>query len=685
MRHWGIKRRVMILALVPATLIAAMLAFSFIQSGIRDLDLSLRERGQAIARQLAPASEYGVFSGNREILQALAQSTMREADVKAVVVADSRGKVLAVSGRPGIPVAAMSGAEGAPQVIASGGSSLAFTAPIYQSEINVDDFALAAFGETEAAKGRERKMLGWVSVELSTRDTVNRQKRLVISSLVIALFGLIVTALFALRLSRDVTQPILRLAGAVRKLAEGRLDTRVESDSPGEIGELEEGINIMAANLKAAQENLQERIDEATALLSHQASHDVLTGLVNRREFEKRMERALRNAREQGGHHVLCYMDLDRFKIVNDTCGHVAGDELLRQLAFLMRKRLRDRDTLARLGGDEFGLLLEGCSQADALRVAEDLLAMVRDFRFTWQDKVFNVGLSMGLVALGGANDSIAGLLTAADAACYAAKEKGRNRIHVYQETDAGLVQRSGEMQWVSRLNLALEKNLFCLYRQPIVSLKGETEPAFEVLLRMRDENGEIIPPMAFIPAAERFGLMPAIDRWVIDAAFGAIRRQGVGQGTCAINLSSSSLLDANLADYVRGGLAQHGISPRCICFEITEIAAIANLSETLPLLQELKKIGCRLALDDFGSGMSSFAYLKNLPVDYLKIDGSFVRNMAVAPVDFMTVQSIHNIAAAMGIRTVAEWVEDEATLNLLRDIGVDYVQGNWLGRPEPL
>ena len=685
MRHWGIKRRVMILALVPATLIAAMLAFSFIQSGIRDLDLSLRERGQAIARQLAPASEYGVFSGNREILQALAQSTMREADVKAVVVADSRGKVLAVSGRPGIPVAAMSGAEGAPQVIASGGSSLAFTAPIYQSEINVDDFALAAFGETEAAKGRERKMLGWVSVELSTRDTVNRQKRLVISSLVIALFGLIVTALFALRLSRDVTQPILRLAGAVRKLAEGRLDTRVESDSPGEIGELEEGINIMAANLKAAQENLQERIDEATALLSHQASHDVLTGLVNRREFEKRMERALRNAREQGGHHVLCYMDLDCFKIVNDTCGHVAGDELLRQLAFLMRKRLRDRDTLARLGGDEFGLLLEGCSQADALRVAEDLLAMVRDFRFTWQDKVFNVGLSMGLVALGGANDSIAGLLTAADAACYAAKEKGRNRIHVYQETDAGLVQRSGEMQWVSRLNLALEKNLFCLYRQPIVSLKGETEPAFEVLLRMRDENGEITPPMAFIPAAERFGLMPAIDRWVIDAAFDTIRRQGVGKGTCAINLSSSSLLDPGLAEYVRAGLQQHGIPSQCVCFEITEIAAIANLSETLPLLQELKKMGCRLALDDFGSGMSSFAYLKNLPVDYLKIDGSFVRNMAVAPVDFMTVQSIHNIAAAMGIRTVAEWVEDEATLNLLRDIGVDYVQGNWLGRPEPL
>jgi diguanylate cyclase (GGDEF)-like protein len=684
MRQWGIKRRVLVLALVPAALIAAMLAFSFIQSGIRDLNLSLRERGLAIARQLAPASEYGVFSGNREILQSLAQSTMREADVKAVVVADSRGKVLAVSGRPGIPVAAMAGVDGTPQVIASSGDSLAFTAPIFQSEINVDDFSLAAFGEAEAVK--ERKMLGWVSVELSTRDTANRQKRLVMSSLLIALLGLTVTALFALRLSRDVTRPILRLAAAVRLLADGRLDTRVESSSPGEIGDLEEGINIMAANLKAAQENLQERIDEATALLSHQASHDVLTGLVNRREFEKRMERALRNAREQGGSHVLCYMDLDRFKIVNDTCGHVAGDELLRQLSFLMRKRLRDRDTLARLGGDEFGLLLEGCSQEDALRVAEDLLEMVRDFRFTWQDKVFNVGVSMGLVALGGQNDSIAGLLTAADAACYAAKEKGRNRIHVYQETDADLVQRSGEMQWVSRINQALEKNQFLLYRQPIASLKGVKETAFEVLLRMKDENGEIVPPMAFIPAAERYGLMPEIDRWVIHAAFDAIRRLGGdGKGTCAINLSSSSLLDPGLADYVRDGLRRYGLSSQCICFEISEVAAIANLSETLPLLQELKKMGCRLSLDDFGSGMSSFAYLRNLPVDYLKIDGSFVRNMAVAKVDFMTVQSIHNIAAAMGIRTMAEWVEDEETLLRLREIGVDYAQGYWLGRPEPL
>lgn len=683
MRRWGIKFRVLFLAIVPAALIAILLSLSFITDGIQGLDASLRERGMAIARQLAPASEYGVFSGNREILQALAQSTMRESDVKSVVITDSRGKVLAVSGRPGMPVAMMAPTGEQSRVISGSAGSLVFTAPIFQSEVNIEDFDLAAFGEP--ASNASRKTLGRVSVELSTRDTAQRQKRLVTGSLLITFFGLSLSVLFALRLSRSVTSPVLRLAQAVRHLAEGRLDTRVAEDSPGEIGDLEGGVNIMAANLKAAQENLQERIDEATALLSHQASHDALTGLVNRREFEKRLERALHQARDQGQQHVMCYLDLDQFKIVNDTCGHVAGDELLRQLTFLLRRRLRERDTLARLGGDEFGLLLENCPVDDALRVADDIRKMVGDFRFAWQDKVFNIGVSIGLVPITGHSDSIAGLLSAADAACYAAKDKGRNRVHVYQESDAELMQRQGEMQWVSRITRALEENRFLLYRQPIVPVSGEGGRQFEVLVRMRSETGDIIPPMAFIPAAERYNLMPAIDRWVINAAFAACARHGDAGDSCTINLSGSSLGDPLLLDFIRERFRNYGVAPRRICFEITETAAIANLVDTMPLLNELKKMGCRLSLDDFGSGMSSFAYLKSLPVDYLKIDGAFVRDLLEDPTDFILVQSIHNIAQAMGIHTVAEFVESEEVFEKLREIGVHYAQGYWLGMPGPL
>lgn len=521
-------------------------------------------------------------------------------------------------------------------------------------------------------------------MELFTAATATRQKRLVAGSLLITFLGLTLSAFFALRLSRGVTGPILRLAEAVRHLAEGRLDTRVAADSSGEIGELEEGINVMAANLKAAQENLQERIDEATAQLSHQASHDALTGLVNRREFEKRLERALRQARKLGRQHAMCYLDLDQFKIVNDTCGHVAGDELLRQLTFLLRKRLRERDTLARLGGDEFGLLLENCPVENALRVADDIRQMVGDFRFAWQDKAFNVGVSVGLVPINGHSESIAGILSAADAACYAAKDKGRNRVHVYQESDADLMQRQGEMQWVSRITRALEENRFLLYRQPIVSLGGEEGRQYEMLVRMKGEDGGIIPPMAFIPAAERYNLMPAIDRWVIGAALDACSRCEEDTGA-TINLSGASLGDPELLEFIREGFRRRGVSPARVCFEITESAAIANLAETLPLLNELKGMGCRLSLDDFGSGMSSFAYLKRLPVDYLKIDGAIVKGLASDPLDFIMVQSIHNIATAMGIHTVAEFVESEEIFLKLREIGVRYAQGYWLGRPEPL
>lgn len=677
MKKWGIKKRVMFLAVMPAALIAALLAAVFIITGLRDLDSSLRERGMAIARQLAPASEYGVFAGNREILQSLAQSVMREADVKAVFIVDNRGKVLAVSGRPGVPAALLLSADARMQVLENGGSMM-FSAPILQSQVEVDDFASSGF---EAPASKERKLLGRVGVELSTQSTLERRQRLLAINLLVVLFGLVLANLLALRMGLTVTRPILRLADAVRRLADGRLDTRVGADSPGELGDLEEGVNIMAVNLKAAQENLQQRIEEATAQLSHQARHDALTGLVNRTEFETRLERALKSARDQKASHVMCYIDLDQFKVVNDTCGHEAGDELLRQLTLMLRQRLRERDTLARLGGDEFGLLLENCTVEDALRIAGDVRQMVREFRFAWRDRIFTVGASIGVTAITADSLSVASVMSAADSACYAAKDRGRDRVHLYRESDADIQRRQGEMQWVSRLTSALEEGRFELFSQPILSLEGD-RLGYEVLLRLPEADGQIVEPLAFLPAAERYGLMPAIDRWVLEKAQALSKER---TGVCHVNVSVATLRQGRLAGYLRESLKLYGMAPQRLCLEVTESAAVANLVEILPILQELREIGCSIALDNFGIGMTSFAHLKNLPVDYIKLDGSIVRDIPENPVDFKLVQALHDIAQAMGVQTIAEWVENEAVLEGLRRIGIDGVQGYWLGVPGPM
>jgi diguanylate cyclase (GGDEF)-like protein/PAS domain S-box-containing protein len=426
--------------------------------------------------------------------------------------------------------------------------------------------------------------------------------------------------------------------------------------------------------------------------LTWQATHDTLTGLINRREFEKRLAQALAEAKTDGREHVLLYLDLDQFKIVNDTCGHVAGDELLKQLALLLQSKLREGDVLARLGGDELGVLLSYCPAEQAGRVAENLRQTVKDFRFNWEGKSFDIGVSIGMVVIDAECFSVGELLSAADMACYAAKDGGRNRIHVYRREDIELAQRHGEMQWVNRLTRAIEEDRLVLYRQRILAIAEPSgdEEHYEVLIRLRGENDEIIPPGAFIPAAERYGLMLAVDRWVIRTLFAAMaqqaRRACTESSDCsyAVNLSGTSLSDEALQDYVREQLLHYNIAPRRIWFEITETAAIANLPKATRFIKEMKALGCRFSLDDFGSGVSSFAYLKNLAVDNLKIDGSFVKDIVDDPIDYAMVQSINQIGHVMGLRTTAEFVENDAILSRLREIGVDYAQGYGVHRPEP-
>ncbi len=428
---------------------------------------------------------------------------------------------------------------------------------------------------------------------------------------------------------------------------------------------------------------------EFATQLSFQASHDTLTGLINRREFERRLDHALVSAREQGRHHAMMYLDLDQFKVVNDTCGHAAGDEFMRQISVVLQERLREGDTLARLGGDEFGVLLENCQIENAMRIADTLRQSIADFHFVVNQRTFAVGVSVGLVNMADGSLTLTEVLSAGDAACYMAKEKGRNRVQLYHPKDTELAMRHGEMEWVGRIQDALSTGRFCLYTQRIVPVDvgQRSTRMFELLVRMIDERGELVPPMAFIPAAERYNLMPQIDRWVTQKALAtmAARRIKLRESeTCIINLSGASIGDERFLDFIRTELNKSGAPKGSVCFEVTETAAIANLAKATRFISELKALGCLFSLDDFGSGMSSFGYLKHLPVDFLKIDGSFVRDMLSDPIDNAMVEAINQIGHVMGKRTIAEYVEHEGILERLREIGVDYAQGFGISVPKP-
>lgn len=426
------------------------------------------------------------------------------------------------------------------------------------------------------------------------------------------------------------------------------------------------------------------------ANLSWQATHDALTGLANRREFEFRLEQALLNLARHSGRHALMFLDLDQFKLVNDTCGHAAGDELLRHICALLQSGLREGDTLARLGGDEFGILLENCSPESSERIAEILRQTVQNLHFVWKGRPFVTTVSIGLVHVAQNPPTLESLLRAADMACYMAKEKGRNRVQLYHVDDSELSLRFGEMAWVQRLHMALEENRFCLYSQEIATL-GHVETGgghVEILLRLHDEAGRMILPNSFIPAAERYGLMTSLDRWVVENVFKIIaqciaQQHEAPMAMCAINLSGITIGDDAFLIFLRQQFVIHRIPPEMICFEITETSAISNLSSAIKFINELKGLGCYFSLDDFCAGMSSFAYLKHLPVDFLKIDGSFVRDMLDDPINRAMVEVINHIGHVMGKRTIAEFVETPQIEQALLEIGVDYAQGYNIERPQ--
>ena len=691
-KNLSIKTRVILLGTVPALLFAIILAGYAVSNVFDVLDQSARSHGQIIAAQLAPATEYGVISGNSIMLKKLAQQAIaNERNLSSAMVLSNDGAVLASSGRS-LPKTLITKIIKKNERIIDHSQSTIFIAPINRSLVEVDDFASELHKKDDINQTNNPLQIGLVIVELTNQSLVNAKRDLIAKIVIIGLLGLALSALVAWWIGRNITNPIKEIANAVNKLKEGTFAEAIVEDSSGELKILQKGFNSMASSLKQAHASMQDKIDNATSMLSYQATHDDLTGLINRREFELRLERGIKSAHKENLQHIFCFLDLDQFKLVNDTCGHAAGDDLLKQVSSMLANSMRDRDTIARLGGDEFGILLENCNLVDANQITNIVLKLIRDYRFTYEDQIFNIGVSIGLVIVNNSFITVSDVIHAGDLACYSAKKAGRNQSFMFNEGDVEVAQRRSQVEAILDMTDKIDDDQFKLYCQPIVPLRSNVpqQPHFEILIRKISVDGNIVLPTTFIPSAERYHLMPNIDRWVIKNTFAAYRNLlDISLEKCnylfSINLSGTSLADKNLLGYIREQLSIYAIPPQAICFEITETSAIVNLKNTNYIFSELRKLGCSFALDDFGSGMSSFTYLKNFEVDYLKIDGSFIKEMHTNKIDHAMVRSIHSVAEAMNIKTVAEFVENSAILKELRAIGVHYGQGQYLGSPIPI
>ena len=426
-----------------------------------------------------------------------------------------------------------------------------------------------------------------------------------------------------------------------------------------------------------------------TRQMSYQATHDALTGLVNRREFERRLGESLETARAGRQGHVMCYLDLDRFKAVNDTSGHLAGDNLLREVAALVREAVRDSDTVGRIGGDEFGVLLVGCPLDKARQIADDIWQAISEYRFVWKDRIFSVGVSIGLVEITRDSSSLEEVLSAADSACYVAKRQSDGHVHVYSAHDEVVARSRGEIQWLQRLQVALRDGFFELFVQPIEpTVSGVSDgPSLEVFVRLRDD-GQSVAPAEFFPAAERYRLLPLIDRWVLNAALGALSAGALRPlpgRSLAVNVAGQTLADPAFLEYVVEELDRSGVAPALLCFEVAETAVIGNFEQARRFVEVLHGMGCRFTLDDFGNDLGGFSNLRQMPLDYLKIDGSFIRDLAHNPVNQAVVTGVIGMARTLGFRLIAEQVEDSAALEAARAMGIDFVQGYAIGRPRPL
>ncbi|MBK7463720.1 MAG: diguanylate cyclase [Betaproteobacteria bacterium] len=683
MNQITLRHRLLLLTLLPSMLIAIALVSYFTLSGIRALEGELRAKGMATVRYLAPISEYGIIAGQIESLHGLAQAAVQESGIKATIITNQKGRAIAVSGRVSLGSEQLRQALKEPMLVAETDQWVAFGAPVRRSLNEMD----ALFESSDNANPAQPEVIGHVFIEFDKTDLANRQNELLQRGLLIVLVGLLILAGLAIAIADNLAKPVLRLVHAVREMSSGRLDTRVSTISTGEIGVLEQGFNDMASHIEEAQQSLQSRIEEATSELSYQARHDPLTGLLNRREFEHQLEKMLDNVRAGSEECCVLFIDLDRFKPVNDTCGHLAGDELLRQISQLFQGRLRGEDTLARLGGDEFGIILANCSSQRARQVAEDICALTAAYRFIWQDKVFAIGASIGLTPVSRRVRNINEILAAGDAACYSAKESGRNQVC---EQDALNTQerRQETNTWANRIAAALADDRLQIEAVPLSPLQDPAmnDNVVELTARLLEPGHPPIALSALIDAAERYDLAPSIDLHFLEIAIKALARANSRNRRlrCLVPLSGSSLGRREVIDYIARSLTSLQITGEGLCLIFSEGSSSHQSSRAIQFSQQVQALGCQIGLSDFGGGLSSFSQLRSIAPSYVKLSRSLTRNLSGNRASTALLRAIQEITADQRIDSIADGVDYSASIEQLRNIGITYAQGNAIAPCEP-
>lgn len=684
-RH-SIRHRLLLLALLPAALLAILITTLVLFHGNRALDEALRERGHAIVSFLAPAAEYGVISGNRASLQTLIDAAVAQREVAAVAIYDDQGALLASRGRFNVlGVEALRTITG--QVVSyPTRESFAVSAPVRASAVPIDD--AFRFGHLVPDAPNLAPNVGWVYVELDKRPLMREKTFIVGATLGLVLIGLALTWVLGRRLARSISRPIARLVEGVEKMAGGALDVELdENASTAELARLQRGFNIMARSISESHRTLQSRIEAATAQLAHQAQHDPLTGLPNRRMFEERLEESIAASRRAGDHGALCFIDLDRFKIVNDTCGHAAGDDLLCRIARLIRQRVREQDIVCRVGGDEFALILRGCSRADALRIAEHLREGVAAFRFSWGERRFSIGASIGVAYIDGNHTTMADILLAADTACYDAKKTGRNRVveYVRRHEPAGADAEGGAGKPREARGERIE-----LHAQAIVPL--DRTPAggwLEVLLRVRDAHGELQFPGEYLARSESEDGGLDVDVEIAELACAALAQlqtaaPSSGTTNVSVNIGRASVLRADtFVDRLRASLQTNGVAPRQLVLELAVQLVEQFPDECRHLAERIRALGCRLALQQLdGSGIR---HVKSLQPDYVKISLKSLIAAYGLEAGCNLAQGLAGMAAALGVTTVASEVEDPVLLETLHAFGFTLAQGHAIAAPQPI
>lgn len=684
MSRLNLRQRLLLLSLLPSAVIAITLVSYFTLSGIRTLEGELRTKALATVRYLAQISEYGIISGQLESLHGLAQTTVQESGVKAAVIVNPKGRAIAVSGRVSLASEALRQSLNEPALVTESDRWIAFGAPVLRS-LNEADTLFEPVSTNNIPAPQE--VIGHVFVEFDKSELINQQRDLLLRGLLIVLIGLILIAALAIAMADSLSRPIKRLAQAVREMSSGRFDTRVPNHSSAEFGILEQGFNEMANHIEDVHRSMQSRIEEATAQLAFQARHDSLTGLLNRREFEHRLEKALSSVQAGGEEFSVLFIDLDRFKPVNDTCGHLAGDELLRQISQLFQGRLREEDTLARLGGDEFGIILANCSGSRARQVAEDICGLAGAYRFIWQDKVFSIGASIGLTPVGRRVRNINEVLAAGDAACYRAKESGRNQVCEQEATNTP-ERRHESNNSAARLGSALAEDRLLIEALPLHALQSETlnGHCVELSARLNEPGQAPIALSALIDAAERYDLAGIIDQRFIETAIAALdrARRNNKELHCLVPLSRNSLSRRSVIDLIARLLASKNLPGNGLCLIFSEDVTTHQSSQAMEFSRQVRALGCQVGLDDFGGGLSSFNHLRAISPSCVKLSRSLTRDLGGNRASTALLRAVQEITADLGIYSIAENVDDPATLNQLEELGISYAQGLAVAPCEP-